>query len=48
MFRTRGVLSDFYVVYIVMFPKQYINNKSTRRRISSRKKIVARIVSIKM
>ena len=48
IFRTKRVLSDFYVVYIVMFLKQYINNRSTRRRIGSRRKIVARIVSIKM
>lgn len=47
-FRTRGVLRDFHVVYIVMFPKQYVNDGSTRRMMGGRRKIVARIVSIRM
>jgi hypothetical protein len=41
-------LSDFHVVYIVMFPKQYVNDESARRRMGGGRKTVVRIVSIRM
>ena len=46
-FKTRSVLSDFHVVYIVMFHKQYVNVGSTRRRMSNRRKTAVRIASIR-
>ena len=48
IFTTRSVLSDFHVVYIITFYKQYVNDGSIRRRMGDGRKTVATSTSIRM